>query len=157
MATVQRELDRLETSVRVAPGGELAATEADAIDDEQLRRVTLGAAGGWVLFEPAPGALNGDLAAVTDRLRGRGVAAVIAHPERHAGPDFVERLHDLTRRGCVIQWTAEFVPGAQPGDLVLSLASNGLVHVLGNDAHSSLAGRPVRLAAAYERLRSECT
>ncbi len=157
VAIVQRELDRLEIPVRVAPGGELAATEADLIDDEQLRRITLGAAGGWVLLEPAPGSLDDDLAAVADRLRARGVAAVIAHPERHAGPDFVERLHDLARRGCVIQWTAEFVAGAQPGDLVLGLARDGLVHVLGSDAHSSLAGRPVRLAAAYERLRSECS
>ncbi|MDQ2896819.1 MAG: hypothetical protein M3Y09_14420 [Actinomycetota bacterium] len=96
------------------------------------------------MLEPPAGALDGDLAAVTGRLRARGVAAVIAHPELSAGPDFVERLDDLSRRDCVIQWTAEFVAGAQPGDLVLSLACDGLLHVLGSDAHSPAAGRSVR-------------
>ena len=37
---------------------------------------------------------------------------------------------------------------------MLELAAQGLVHVLGSDAHSAYAGRPPRLAAAFERLRA---
>jgi hypothetical protein len=36
-------------------------------------------------------------------------------------------------------------------------ASVGLVHLLGSDAHSSRAGRPVRLAAGVEKLREVCS
>ncbi|HUA11264.1 MAG TPA: hypothetical protein VMA83_04605, partial [Solirubrobacteraceae bacterium] len=43
-----------------------------------------------------------------------------------------------------------------PGDLVLRLAREGLVHLLSSDAHSSHAGRPLRLSAGYERLREVC-
>ena len=39
---------------------------------------------------------------------------------------------------------------ARPG--MLELARAGLLHVLGSDSHSSRAGRPVALAAAFEVL-----
>ena len=85
--------------------------------------------------------------ALVDELAARGVHAVLAHPERHAGADFEDRLRVLTGRGALIQWTADFVARAGAGDLVLKYASTGLVHLLGSDAHSARAGRPVRLAA----------
>jgi protein-tyrosine phosphatase len=157
VAIVQREFDRLALPVRVMPAGELAATATATLDDEQLRRVTLGGKGRWVLLEPAPGALDDRLLAVIDDLHARGVSAVVAHPERHAGADFVPRLTVLAQRGCLLQWTAELVAGARPADLVLDLARAGLVHVLGSDAHSSVAGRPVALAAAYAVLGTVCT
>jgi protein-tyrosine phosphatase len=151
------ELANLGLSVHVVPGGELAQTDADRLTDAQLRLITLGGTGGWVLLEPAPGPLDRDLEAVVQRLGGRGVRSVIAHPERHAGADFEERLRRLARLGCLIQWTAQFVADAAPGDLVLRLAGEGLVHLLGSDAHSSYGGRPVRLAAGYKRLATVCT
>jgi protein-tyrosine phosphatase len=157
VAILQQELDRLDIPLRLAPGGELAASAADAIDDDQLQHVTLGGTGGWVLLEPGPGPIGAEFTSVVDRLVPRGVAIVVAHPERHAGPDFVEYLQELEQKGCVLQWTAEFVARAYDADLVLRLAGDGLVHVLGSDAHSSLAGRPVRLGAAYARLQSVCT
>ena len=40
---------------------------------------------------------------------------------------------------------------------MLQCASAGLVHPLGSDAHSSRAGRPVRLAAAAAKLREVCS
>jgi len=157
VAAVQQELDEQGVSVRVTPGGELAQTEADSLTDEQLHLVALGGAGGWVLLEPAPGPITSDLDDLVDRLAGKGMGCVIAHPERHAGADFEERLRELASRGCLIQWTAEFVAQGIADDLVLRMASDGLVHLLGSDAHSSLAGRPVRLASGFERLASVCT
>jgi len=155
--SLQEHLDDHGVDVRIVQGGELAETEADRLTDAQLRSVALGGAGGWVLLEPAPGPLGTDLQACAERLAQKGLRTVIAHPERHAGADFLESLQRLAGSGCLIQWTAEFVAGATPGDLVLTLAAKGLVHLLGSDAHSSHAGRPVRLAAGYARLATVCT
>jgi protein-tyrosine phosphatase len=153
---VQRYLDDHGVHVRIVPGGELAQTEATRLTDAQLRLVALGGAGGWVLLEPAPGSLGGDLEACVQSLAERGLQTVIAHPERHAGVDFEERLQRLAGAGCLIQWTAEFVADT-PGDLLPRLAEDGLVHLLGSDAHSSYAGRRVGLAAGFARLATVCT
>ncbi len=154
---VQQTLADEGVAVHVVPGGELAQVEADRLTDTQLRSVTLAGAGRWLLVEPAPGPLDDHLNALVERLARRGFGAIIAHPERHAGADFHERLQRLAHRDCLIQWTAEFVADAVPGDLVLALASDGLVHLLGSDAHSSHGGRPVRLAAGFARLASVCS
>lgn len=143
--------------VGLAPGGELAQLHAAGLDEHELRAVTLGGAGGWVLLEPAPGPLGEELGRTVAELERRGVASVIAHPERHAGADFERHLRGLAERGCLIQWTGEFVAQAQPGDLVLELAREGLVHLLGSDAHSGSIGRPVALASAFARLEGVCS
>jgi len=156
VAALQEHLDERGIDVRVLPGGELAQTEADDLSDEQLRLIALGGTGGWLLVEPAPGPLSSELQALVERLHQRGLRTVIAHPERHAGVDFEERLRRLVGAGCLIQWTAQFLADAQPGDLVLRLAGEGLVHLLGSDAHSSLAGRPVRLGAGFASLATVC-
>jgi protein-tyrosine phosphatase len=156
VAALQRELRRRELDVQIAPGGEIAQTTAGGLSDNELRQLSLGG-GGWVLVEPAPGPLGDDLFALVDGLAARGVHAIVAHPERHAGADFEDRLRELTARGALIQWTADFVARAAAGGLVLEYASAGLVHLLGSDAHSSRAGRPVRLAAGVAKLREVCS
>jgi protein-tyrosine phosphatase len=156
VATLQDALDAEGVPVRVLPGGELAETAARELTPQELRCVSLGGAGGWVLLEPAPGPLADGLHGAVDRLSALGARLVVAHPERHAGTDFEQRLRTLADQRCLIQWTAEFVQLAQDGDLVLDLARDGLVHLLASDAHSSLAGRPLRLAAGFERLRDVC-
>jgi len=150
---LQERLDGEGVQVKVLPGGELAQTAAEALTDEELRCLSLGGAGRWVLLEPAPGPLADGFVHAADRLAARGAQTIVAHPERHAGADLEERLHALAERGCLIQWTAEFVRQAQPGDLVIRYAQDGLAHLLASDAHSSLAGRPVALADAFARLR----
>ncbi|HST34543.1 MAG TPA: CpsB/CapC family capsule biosynthesis tyrosine phosphatase [Solirubrobacteraceae bacterium] len=154
---LQGELDVDGVRVSIVPGGELAQSEADRLTDEELHTVALGGAGGWVLLEPAAGALGDDLERTVGRLAEREVASVVAHPERHAGSDFERRLRRLTELGCLIQWTAQFVAEAAPGDLVLELARDGLVHLLGSDSHSAAIGRPVQLGAGFARLESVCS
>lgn len=156
VATLQRALDAEDVPVRILPGGELAQTAAEALTAEELRRVSLGGAGGWVLLEPQPGPLGDELTGVVDHLARLGARLIVAHPERHAGADLEERLAALVAQGCLVQWTADFVARAGPDDLVLRYARDGLVHLLASDAHSSLAGRPVRLASAFARLRDVC-
>jgi protein-tyrosine phosphatase len=153
---LQSHLDDRGIAVKILPGGELAQTEAERLSDAQLRLVALGGAGGWVLLEPAPGPMGDGLEGCVETLAERGLSAVIAHPERHAGGDFEERLRQLVGLGCLIQWTAAFVADPSSGDLVPRLAQEGLVHVLGSDAHSSYAGRPVELSAGVARLATVC-
>jgi protein-tyrosine phosphatase len=150
--SLQTELADRGVGIRVLPGAELAQSEVDQLTDAQLHAATLGGVGRWLLVEPAPGPLDAALEDLAEALAERGLGSVVAHPERHAGSDLAERLERLVGHGCLIQWTAEFVAEARPGDLVLALAEDGFVHLLGSDAHSSYGGRPVRLAAGYERL-----
>ena len=122
---LQGKLDAGGVRVQIVPGGELAQSEADRLSDEQLHAVALGGAGGWVLLEPAAGPLGEDLERTVAELAGRGVASVVAHPERHAGSDFERRLRRLTELGCLIQWTAQFVADAVPGELALRPRAEG--------------------------------
>jgi len=154
---LQTELEAGGVQLRIVPGGELAQDEAERLSDEELHAVALGGAGGWVLLEPAAGALGDDLERAVTKLAERGIASIVAHPERHAGSDFEQRLRRLAELGCLIQWTAQFLADAAPGDLALELAQDGLVHLLGSDSHSAAIGRPVQLAAGFARLESVCS
>jgi protein-tyrosine phosphatase len=145
------ELERQGIPVSVIAGGEVAETAVEGLTEEALHRVALGE-GRWILLEPAPGPLSDGLERHVEQLVARGCHSLIAHPERHLGPDLVDRLAELVRRGALIQATAEFFvrPATAPG--MLALAERGLVHVLGSDAHSSRIGRPVRISPALEAL-----
>lgn len=156
VATLQGALDERGIPIKILPGGELAQTAAEALTPAELHCVSLGGAGGWVLLEPPPGPLGDELSVTVEHLAGLGARVIVAHPERHAGADLEQRLTALVEQGCLIQWTADFVVQAAPGDLVLRYARDGLVHLLASDAHSSLAGRPLRLSAGFDRLREVC-
>jgi protein-tyrosine phosphatase len=153
VAAVQAELERRGVGVRVAPGGEVAQTELDRLGDDELRAVSLGGGGRWILLEPAPGPLGAELELHVERLRARGLRAVIAHPERHADADLEMRLELLAAQGCLIQWTAAFVADPTLREWIARWARMGLIHVLGSDAHSARSGRPVALADGFAALR----
>ena len=156
VSAVQDELDGRGVAVRIAGGGEVAQPAADGLSDAHLRDVSLDGCG-WILLEPAPGLIGDELASLVERLRQRAAGVIVAHPERHAGADLEARLRALVQRGCLIQWTAEFVEHADDDALVLRLARAGLVHLLASDAHSSHGGRSLRLSPARERLRDVCS
>jgi protein-tyrosine phosphatase len=138
-------------TVRVARAGEVAQAILDTLDDDELAAVAIG--GRWVLLEPAPGPLAEALLAGVDRLHARGFGAIVAHPERHAAPDIEDTLGAAVERGALVQATAAaLADGGDGADWLTRLTHDGLIHVLGSDAHSSRAGRPVRLSAAYARL-----
>jgi protein-tyrosine phosphatase len=138
--------------VTVLPGGEVAETAVEGLSEEELARVTLGG-GGWILLEPAPGPLGDGLLRHVGRLAERGHRTLIAHPERHLSADMFERLAELVAAGALVQATADFFLRERMAAGMTALAGAGLVHVLSSDAHSSSGGRPVRLGAAFRRLR----
>jgi protein-tyrosine phosphatase len=149
---LEAELARQRVGVRVVIGGEVSEPLLDSLDDDDLRRVSLGR-GGWILVEPRPGPLSDHLELAVAALTKRGFRSLIAHPERHAGGDFRERLDALVADGALIQVTAALIAEGPAAPLMLELAALGLVHVLASDAHSSRAGRPVKLSHGLARLR----
>ncbi len=149
---LQHALDRAGCEVEILAGGELAATELPTRSDAELNAITLGGGGSWLLLEPAPGPLDERLDEAVADLNGRGFRALIAHPERHYATDLIPRLRRLTTGGALIQATAAFLTDAEAGPWMLELARAGVIHVLGSDAHSSRAGRPVTLSGALKML-----
>lgn len=147
-------VQRAGCRTQVLPGGEVAVTSLDGLDDHELAAVTLGGSGRWILLEPAPGPLDDGLSRAVSDLRKRGFRAVIAHPERHLTADLADRLGGLIAGGALVQATAAYLleETTRPG--MLALARAGVIHVLGSDSHSSRAGRPVALADALEVLGS---
>ena len=144
VAALQKALDQGGVRVRILPGGEVAETALDGLLDEELRAVSLGGGGRWILLEPRPGPLSRSLVGSVRALAGRGFRALIAHPERHLGDDATLWLTSAVRAGALVQATAAHV--------VPEFAAQGLIHVLGSDAHSSHGGRPVHLSAGLAEL-----
>jgi protein-tyrosine phosphatase len=140
-------------AVRILQGGEVAETAVEGLGDEDLAQVSLGD-GRWILLEPAPGPLDDSLMRRVGHLAERGYRTIVAHPERHLSADMFERMAALVAEGALIQATADFFLREQMAEGMLAMAERGLVHVLGSDAHSVRAGRPVRLSPALERLRA---
>jgi protein-tyrosine phosphatase len=139
--------------VAILPGGEVAETAVADLTEEELTRVALGS-GSWILLEPAPGPLGESLLRRVAHLAERGHRALIAHPERHLSADMFERIAALIAAGALVQATADFFLREETADGMLTLAEAGLVHVLSSDAHTALAGRPLCLGPAFERLGS---
>jgi protein-tyrosine phosphatase len=146
------ELAMRGVDVRIVGGGEVAESALPGLDDAELRAVTLGGGGRWILLEPAPGPLAATLDAAVDDLTRRGFRSLIAHPERHAHGDLAGHLTRLVDRGALVQVTAAFLEHEHAAPTILDLADRGLVHILGSDAHSSRAGRPVALSAGLATL-----
>jgi protein-tyrosine phosphatase len=152
VALVDEAVAAAGLGVRVRTGGEVAETIVEHLSDDELHAVCLGGGGRWVLLEPAPGPLSDGLDAAVRRLEARGFRSLLAHPERHLGHDMVERLVALVRDGALVQVTAATL-GEHPASVGMRLlAEAGVVHVLGSDAHSSRAGRPVDLRIGAEVL-----
>lgn len=139
-------------AVKILQGGEVAETAVEGLGEEELARVALGS-GNWILLEPAPGPLSDSLLQRVAHLHERGYRALVAHPERHLSADMFERMAALAAEGALIQATADFFLREQMAVGMLAMAERGLVHVVSSDAHTVLAGRPVRLSPALEKLR----
>jgi protein-tyrosine phosphatase len=152
VTAINNELEREGIAVRVAQGGELAETSAISTGDDSMREITLDRNGVWVLLEPRPGPLGDETVSVVEELAARGFRSIVAHPERHAGADFREQLEALVTRGALVQVTAALIAEGPAAPTMLALAEEGLVHLLGSDAHSSHGGRPVRLSEGLARL-----
>lgn len=146
------ELAARRIGVRVVRGGEVSETIVAELSVAELGAASLGGGGRWILLEPAPGPLGDSLADAVDSLAELGYDCLIAHPERHVGPDLRERLRALVTRGALVQVTAALLAEGAAATGILQLAGQGLVHVLGSDAHSARYGRRLELSPGLDRL-----
>jgi protein-tyrosine phosphatase len=151
-ARLSAALDRAGCTTRVLAGGEVAADRVAELDDAELASVSLGGGERWILLEPSPGPLDTRLEEAVDELRARGFRALVAHPERHLGPNLVEQLRRVIAKGALVQATAAYLTDENSRSTMLDLARAGVIHVLASDAHSSRAGRPVALTPGLKVL-----
>jgi len=154
VAELNAELRGRGVGIRVTTGAEVAETALPGLTDDELRLASLGGGGRWILLEPAPGPLGDSLDAAVEALQRRGFRSVIAHPERHPHAQLGAHLARLVRRGALVQATAAMLEHEQASPVIVELAQRGLVHLLASDAHSSRAGRPLRLSGGFAALRA---
>ncbi len=151
VASLNQKLGEAGCPVEVLAGAEVAETEVEGLEEEELSQLVLGA-GSWILLEPAPGPLGDSLLGAVAELARHGHRSLIAHPERHPSADMFARIAQLVDAGALVQATAQFFLHEDSSAGMVALASAGLIHVLGSDAHSSRYGRPLRLSEALRRL-----
>lgn len=144
------ELRRRGVGTRVTTGAEVAETALPGLDDDELRLASLGGGGRWILLEPGP--LGDSLDAAVQALGRREFRSVIAHPERHPHPNLSGRLARLASQGALVQVTSALLEDGNAAIFILELARRSVVHLLGSDAHSLRAGRPVRLSGGFAAL-----
>jgi protein-tyrosine phosphatase len=145
---LQGQLDAAGVDVTVVPGAEVSATRAVALDDAELRELTLGG-GPWLLLEcPLSATMTPGFAGIARALARRGHHVLLAHPER--SPLFLrspELLEELIIEGMLAQVTAGALTGRYGRgvrELALSLVHQGTAQVVASDGHG--AHRPASIA-----------
>lgn len=141
--TMQRlvdELNRLQSDVEVARGGELDIHYVDGFDDPGLRRFGLAGNERVLLVETPYSGLPLDLAERVFALQVRGFTVVLAHPERNGDVQArPERLRELVDVGVLVQLTAASVDGRlgrRAAAASRALLDAGLAHLIASDAHA---------------------
>lgn len=128
--------------IEIVSGGELDLTRGLEASDEELRLVSLGAGGRYLLVETPYGPLSSLFEHQLFELELRGYRLLLAHPERN--PTFQgdpERVARLAERGILLQVTAASLVRRRRRSpttrLARALVSRGHAHVLASDAHSA--------------------
>ena len=147
-------LNELRIPLSVYPSAELAV--ADDLEAAWTRGDLLGVGGRteYCLLEiPYEGFV--DLRPLVDRLRVRGVRAIVAHPERYEELLFEPgAVEELIARGALVQVTAAAIsspPDSETAAAIRRWVESGMVHLVGSDGHTP-GRRPPRMAAAYRQL-----
>ena len=153
---LQEELGREGLGVRVVPGGELALTAMVDLSDRELRWITLGGSGRYLLVETPFGALPSVFEELVAGLQQRGFDVLLAHPEHSRGfQEDPERLRGMVERGVLLQLTAASFaapPKSRSGKLARAVLRGGWAHVIASDAHSAW-WRPPDLNPGLEAAR----
>lgn len=152
LAVLNEALARSGLATRASSGGEVAETIVEHLTDQELRAVSLGGGGKWILLEPKAGPLSDTLDHAVVALHHRGFRCLIAHPERHLGRDLLERTARLIREGALVQATAATMFDEKAAKGMRTLAEAGLIHVLASDSHHPRFGREVRIAQGLDVL-----
>lgn len=139
--SMRTELEHREVPLTLLPGAEFTLEAVVRCTDEELRMVSLGGGGRWLLVELPFKGWPLDLHDVLDALEMRGFGVVLAHPERNesvqSSPD---RMRDLVGRGALVQvtaWSLMGENGPRAKRAAEDLLRNGFAHFIASDAHSA--------------------
>jgi protein-tyrosine phosphatase len=146
-AELQEALVAYGIGLEVVPGGELDLASGLEASDDELRLVSFGQRGDYLLVETPYSGLSSLFEHQLFELELRGFRLVLAHPERN--PTFqedVDRLSTLVSRGVLLQITAGSLVRRDRRSLTTRMARalvrRGLAHVLASDAHGPSIARP---------------
>jgi protein-tyrosine phosphatase len=148
-AELQEALVTHGIGLEVVPGGELDIACGLEASDDELRLVSFGQRGDYLLVETPYGGLSSLFEHQLFDLELRGFHLMLTHPERN--PTFQEdldRLSTLVSRGVLLQVTAASLVRRRrhsaSARLAEVLVERGLAHVLASDAHrASLNSAPI--------------
>jgi len=139
--------------LRIDSGAEVSAAVAAEIDDEELRRLTLGG-GEWLLIEPPTRSGAFEIHQAVFEIQRRGFKVLLAHPERNpALQRDIDLLGDLVATGVRTQVTAEALTGrfgSAAEACSRELFARDLVHTVASDAHHA-TDRPPGVANELKR------
>jgi protein-tyrosine phosphatase len=162
-ARLRRALAQAEVALEVVVGGEIDLLWATAASDEDLRLVSYGQQGSYLLVETPYTPLPRHFEELLFELEMRGAGIVLAHPERNPTLQQDEhRVEALVERGILLQVTASSLQkgNSRAGQYARELVKRRLAHVIATDAHGaagrgrSLLGAGARAAAALAPERS---
>jgi protein-tyrosine phosphatase len=151
VASLQASLHREGVRLRLRCGGEIHPTGADALSDAELEVVSHGPPGSrWVLMEVPFSGITAEFVETCGRVRARGYALLIAHPERASGlvPEGLEMLGGEIRAGSLLQVNVCSLLGNHGPAIqraAVKLVRDGLAFVLASDAHPGTREHTVTL------------
>jgi protein-tyrosine phosphatase len=155
---VREALRAARVVLEVVTGGEVAIDALVPMAGEDLTRFSIAGTGRYLLVEFPYSGWPLRLPSEIERLRARGLTALIAHPERSRDvQERPERLGPLVDAGALVQVTAASVDGrlGRPARrTAMRLLDLGLAHVVASDAHMP-GTRAVGMSRAADALRDE--
>jgi protein-tyrosine phosphatase len=130
----------------VVPGGELDLARGLEASPDELRLISYGQTGRYLLVETPYAGLSSLFEEQLFELELLGFRLLLAHPERN--PTFQEdpeRLAEIASRGVLLQVTASSLVQndrrSRSGRLARALVRRGLAHVIASDAHGPWVDR----------------
>jgi len=150
-------LEAAGVPLEVQPGGELDIARGLEASQEELRLVSFGQRGVWLLVETPYGPLTSLFERQLFELTIRGYKVLLAHPERN--PSFherPERLEAIVGRGVATQVTSSALlrppRRSRTGALARRMLERGLAHVIASDSHGHHIARAT-MGAGVEAAR----
>ena len=155
VAELREALTAEGIALELRTGGEIALEQLPLLDDEELARFGLAANPNYLLLEFPYYSWPLSLRSQVIDLRGRGITAVVAHPERNAEVQSApERIAEIVEQGALVQLTSASVEGRlgrASRRTAFRLLELGLAHLIASDAHAPQV-RAVGMSAAAKAL-----
>src|SRR5947208_5095951 len=130
---LRQALEAEGVALDVRTGGEIALDHLASIEAEELVRFGLASNQNYVLLEFPYYGWPLSLPSQLLELRGRGIVAVVAHPERNADVQAVpERMQQIVEQGALVQLTSASIDGRLGRDsrkTAFRLLDLGLAHL----------------------------